>query len=269
MSKGRSNTFNKYFSKIFIINLKDKTQRLEKTTKQFHKNGIKYTRFEAVDGRCSNPKQCRSKKRELEKKYKVKINMKSIPAASLIIGTLLILKQMVKHKWKRVLICEDDIELSRNLIAKFDKGIKDVEKVAKDYDILYLGCGNKCGVRGLSIEQNSINKYLTTLSIVEGANYNWFVKYKNDIRFPCKDCEIISKYLTIPSSPYGGWAYVYSLKGAKKILKYINNAPWDAIDMIIPEAIDEGVIKSVAFDPPIIMHEAGAFRPDSDIDWDW
>lgn len=268
--KSKRNFLNSYLSKIFIINLKDKTERLKKTTKQFKKQGIKYSVFEAIDGRCSGKKECNAKKRSLEKEHHIKIKMDSIPAASLIIGTIKILREQVRNKWPRIMICEDDIELTRNVADSFKKGLNEIKGTKyENYDILYLGCGNKCGVKGISSKRTSVNKHLTSLSIVKGRGYNWFVRHKNDIRMPCDDCKIVTKSITIPSSPYGGWAYIYTLKAAKKLLKYINNAPYDAIDMIIPDAIEDGIIKPLAFDPPIIMHEEGAVRSDSTIDWEW
>ena len=169
--------FNDYFTKIFIINLRDKTARFEKTTKQFHKKGIKYTRFNAIDGRCKDL-ECKNKKKLLEKTHDVKIKMKSIPAASLTIGTIEILRQMIKNKWPRILICEDDIELNRNIISAFKRVLPELDKI--DYDALYLGCGNLCGSRGLSENKTSQNKYLTSLSIVEKGGFDFFVKHKNE-----------------------------------------------------------------------------------------
>ena len=66
--KGKNNEINSFFDRIFIINLKDKTSRFDKVTKQFHRHGVKYMQFEAVDGRCKS-RECSSKKKELEKKY--------------------------------------------------------------------------------------------------------------------------------------------------------------------------------------------------------
>jgi GR25 family glycosyltransferase involved in LPS biosynthesis len=260
---------NKYFDKIFIINLKDKTERFEKTTKQFLKKGIKYSRFDAIDGRCSNKKECRSKKKILEEKYNTKIKMKSIPAASLTMGTIEILKQQVKNKWKRILICEDDVELTRNIISRFSKSIPELEKI--DYDLLYLGCGNQCGFRGLSEQKTNTNKYLTSLSIIKDGGFDFYVRYKNDLRLPCeKDyCTKLSENFSLSPMPGGTWAYVYTLKGAKKLLKYVNKTASDHIDQLIIKAIASGKLKAIAYDPPLIMHEAGAFRPDSDIDWEW
>lgn len=263
---------NQYFNRIFIINLQDKTKRFEKVTRQFHKKGIKYTRFEAIDGRCSGKKECLDKKKSLEKKYNVKIKLDNIPASSLVIGAVEIFKQQVKNKWKRILICEDDVELLPSTLKNFDIGIKEVETLVPDYDILYLGCGNNCGTRGISDSKTSRNKYLTSLSIAY-SSCDWYVSHKNDLRTLCDDCEKLSKNLSYPYRPGGTWAYAVSLEGAKKILKLFTKngkiTVTDHIDQMIPDEIQSGNLKSVAFDPPIIMHEKGAIRPDTDIPWEW
>tara|TARA_Y100000389_G_scaffold204740_1_gene259323 strand:- start:1219 stop:1389 length:171 start_codon:yes stop_codon:yes gene_type:complete len=56
----------------------------------------------------------------------------------LTIGTILLLRAMVKNKWKHILICEDDILLSRGISNKFKKGIKEIG--GKNW-IYYLGAG--------------------------------------------------------------------------------------------------------------------------------
>lgn len=265
--EGESNSINDFFDKIFIINLHDKTERYNKVIKQFHKTGIKYERFNAVDGRCKDD-ECKTKKKQFEKKYNVKIRKKiNIPAASLVLGTIKILRDQVKNKWSRVLICEDDIEFTKQILNKFEKGIKDLPN---KWDVLYLGCGNSCGTKGISDTQTSSTKYKTSLSIVSDE-YDWYTNHKNDLRVPCENCTEVkdSKYLSYPSAPGGTWAYSYSLKGAKKMLKFIDNTIDDHIDQIVIKAVADEQITAVSFDPPIIMHEAGAFRPDSDIPWEW
>ena len=136
-SGDKSLFINRFFSKIFIINLKDKTKRFKKVSKQFIKKNVKYQRFNAVDGRA-DPKDYPKKKKELEKKYGVKIKRGiNPPTASLVIGTLEILKKQVKNKWKRILICEDDVILDRKIIKRFQEGVDELGD--EEWDLLYLG----------------------------------------------------------------------------------------------------------------------------------
>lgn len=261
---------NNYFDKIYIINLHDKIQRFKKVSKQFIKNNIKFTRFEAIDGRCKKYK-CAEKKRELQSTYNVKISKNVHPTtASLVIGTKEILKNAIKKKYKRILICEDDIVFSRNINTKFKTGIKELKQVMPDWDLLYLGSGNQSGINGISYKKTTYNKYKTCLYSLN-KDYDWYVHNKLDLRFPAEDCEdihVLSPHLSIPYRAGGGWCYAFSLKGMKKIYKYLKNIN-DHIDQIIPDLSQQGILKTVAFDEPIVFHEDGAFRSDSDIKWNW
>ena len=122
-------TVNKFFDKVFVISLFDKTQRWNKVVKQLKRKKIRAERFVAIDGRCKNQgiKGCRDKLRSFELTHDVKITKSKdmtlkelIPACSLTIGTILLLRAMVRNKWKRILIFEDDVELSR----KFQKRLR-------------------------------------------------------------------------------------------------------------------------------------------------
>ena len=266
-SGDKSLFINRFFSKIFIINLKDKTKRFKKVSNQFIKKGVKYQRFNAVDGRA-DPKDYPKKKKELEKKYGVKIKRGiNPPTASLVIGTLEILKKQVKNKWKRILICEDDVILDRKIIKRFHEGVDELGD--EEWDLLYLGCGNTCGVRGISDTKTRLNKYMTSLSIVNKDEYNWYVQNRLDLRGPVyKDIEY-SKNLSMPIIPGGTWGYGISLEGAKRILKLFGNNVKNHIDQLLGKEISKENLIAYSFDPPIIWHEDGAFRADSDIPWEW
>ena len=194
------NFFNKFFDKIFVISLYDATQRYEKVEKQFEARKIAIQRFIAIDGRCKNQgdKVCKDKLTTFEMIYNVKISNKKklplkelAPAASLTIGTILILREMVKQKWEHILICEDDVVLSRNLEEKFKQGIKELGN--KKWDLLYLGCGNKCGENGISFKKSIKNKNLSDLAKL--IDDEFYVSYKDDLRYPCEsdECEKLSE----------------------------------------------------------------------------
>ncbi len=231
---------------------------------------IKYEVFDAVDGR-SPVSEYAKKKKELEYTYDVKISRKlNPPAASLVIGTMEILKKIVKNKWKHVLIFEDDIIPVKNIHKKFEKGIEELEDIMPDWDVLYLGCGNQCGTRGVSYDQSYKTKHVTSMSIVDKDEYDWYVGNKNDLRAPCDDdyCVEISEHLSYAPIPGGTWAYAYSLKGAKKMLKYMNGVASDHIDQILMKGVVQGQLNVAAFDAPIFFHMGGIFRIDSEIPWE-
>lgn len=276
--KGDRNAMNKFFDRIFIMNLKDRPDRFEKVTKQFIKKGIKYTRYNAIDGRCKDcsSRQTSKKRKEMSEKYKMKIDSWLPPsAAAHILGTVELMKRQIRNKWKRILIFEDDMILVPGIMKKFENGIKDLPD---KWDMLYLGCGRECGHRGISKKKTKKNKYLTPLSIVKSKNYKWYVEHKDDLRMPCDEhrCESVirpdghpSKYLSYAFTPTGNWAYCFTLGGAKKFLKFLDGRVHEHTDQLLLQAKEEMNMTFVSFDKPIVMHEEGALRSDSDIDWDW
>ena len=279
-SPKKKSEFNKFFDKIFVINLFDKTKRWKKVSSQFKRRGITVERFIAIDGRCKSQgdKACAEKLKTFEMIYDVKIPANSkklngkiyplkelVPASSLTIGTILLLRAQVKNKWKHMLICEDDIELSRNVEKKFKQG---VSELPKSWDLLYLGCGNMCGNNGIDDEYSRKNKYESQLNEFMGEEV--YVQYKNDLRYLCDEkCKPITEHLSIAYNPGGTWCYAYSLKGARKMLKLLGKNAGEHIDQLIGEQTKKKKMKAIAFDPPIVMHEGGALRNDSDIPWEW
>jgi GR25 family glycosyltransferase involved in LPS biosynthesis len=271
MTKSK-NDLNNFFDKVFIISLYDQVKKFEKVENQFKNRGVKVQRFIAVDGRCKKEGKigCLDKLKSFEIMFDVTISNKKklklqelVPAASLTIGTILLLRKMVKEKWDRILICEDDIELVNGINAKFTEGIKEIGDYK--WDILYLGCGNKGGLNGISYEQTEDAKYLSELGIVYDEEF--YIGNKNDLRMPSDDSKPFSEHISIPEIPGGTWAYAYSLSGAKKILKLLDNDAGNHIDRLIEEHIES--LKTLAFDPPIIYHEKIIDRSQSSIPWEW
>ena len=280
----KKNILNKFFNQIYVINLDGKEDRYKKVDVQFKRRGIKIDRFEAIDGRCKTKKECLKKKKEFEKKYDVTISSRALkdgdinmPSNSVFIGTILILKEMIKKKWDNVLICEDDIVLGKSLSKKFEEGVKELKKSKPDWDVLYLGCGGLCGYRGMSLSKTKTNKFIADPYKYEWVDEKYYVANKDDLRSFCDEsnCKKLSKNLTNASNPGGGWCYAFSRKGAKKFLKNIEKKNKTKtvhrinhhMDQILPRQIRDGKIKAVAFDPPIVWHEEGAARPDTDIPW--
>ena len=153
-----SSVLNTYYDKIFIINLFDRREKFENVKKQFNNRGIRVERFVAIDGRCKKEtaRACIEKLKSFELSFDVTISndknlplRELVPASSLTIGTILLLRAMVRNNWKRMLICEDDIDLTRAFESRFSRGLEEIG--SRDYDILYLGCGGQCGVNGISL----------------------------------------------------------------------------------------------------------------------
>jgi len=275
---------NTFFDKVFVINLFDKTARWKKVSSQLKRRKIKAERFIAIDGRCKDqgPAGCVQKLKSLELTHNVKITKprgvpykEIVPASSLTIGTILLLRAMVKNKWKRMLILEDDVDLARNFEKRFRAGIKSLGK--KKWDLLYLGCGAECGHRDVSYDKTAKINKKSTISKVLGVTEPGeviYVKYKNDLRAPCEDtfCRTITPKISGAPIPGGTWAYGVTLAGAKKILKLMKTKSGveDAgihIDQVYKMYCETGELKCMAFDPPVVWHQEGYIRTDSDIPW--
>lgn len=269
----KKSELNKFYDKIFVISIYDNTNRWNKVNKQFKRRGVEVERFVAVDGRCKDQgnEGCLDKLRTFEMAYNVTIpqpkGMKLqelVPASSLTIGTILILRQMVKKKWKRVLICEDDIELGRNIENRFRVGVKELGKTR--WDLLYLGCGQKCGNKGLSWNKTKKNKR-SFLSDYVGEDY--YIDNPNDLRTMCEDdCTPFSEHLSWAQKPGGTWCYSISLSGARKLLKLFGNNAGHHIDQLLFKYTEAGKLRSLAFDPPIVMHEDISQGRNTDIPWE-
>ena len=264
--------FNRFFDKIFIINLKDATKRLKTVSKQYRKNGIKFDVYEGIDGRCKEVSECNKKQKSFEKTYGVKYGKRiknpkeRLPASSLTLAHKLIYTEMLEQGWDRILISEDDVWFHKDSEKRFKKAIEELPDDS-DWDMLYLGCGGECGIKGLSMTKTKKNKYLTDLA--PHYDYKWYVNVKEDLRSPCNDCEPYSKNLTIPSHVGGGWNIAVSRKGAQKLLKIIGDDVGQHCDKIYPKAIYNGKLKAYALDQPIVYHEGGAIREGTSIPWQW
>jgi len=271
------NILNKFFNKIYIISLADQTHKFERVAKQFESKGIDVDHFKAVDGRCKKEGDafCKEKLKKFKAMYDIKISNKKklklkelLPAASLTIGTILILREMVEKNWDHVLICEDDIDLVKDFEKKFKQGINEIGDY--NWDILYLGCGTACGYKGVSYDWSRKNKHLSELGQIYGDEF--YISNKNDLRLPCEECEEFSDHISVPKKAGGTWAYAYSLSGAKKVLKLLDDDAGNHIDQLLAKYMGKGArskIKVLAFDPPIAYHEYIINRSASSIPWSW
>jgi len=275
-SKGstKSNPVNKFFDKIFVINLYDNVKRWKEVIPQFKRLGVDVQRFVAVDGRCkASEAECIQKLKSFELAYDVEIPFKGkkarsvLPAASLAIGTVLLLRAMIRNNWKRILICEDDIHVVRGFMKKFEEILK--EQKGRRWDLLYLGCGQECGVHDISEKRDRHHRYVSTwVENGDSDDEDIYVHHRDDLRMPCGDmCEEVTEHLTKVYNAGGTWCYAYSLTGAKKVLKAIGDNIDDHIDQILMKLQYDGTVTALAADPPLVMHEDMRGSRKSDIPW--
>ena len=270
----KNSPVNQFFDKVFIINLYDNVKRWKEVVPQFKRLGIKVQRFVAVDGRCkATEAECIQKLQSFELAYDVDIPYKNkkassvLPAASLAIGTVLLLRAMVRNNWKRILICEDDIHVVRGFTKKFEELVKELR--GRRWDLLYLGCGQECGVHDISDKRDKHHPHVSTwVANGDSDDDDIYVHHRDDLRMPCGDmCVEVTEHLTRVYNAGGTWCYAYSLAGAKKVLKAIGDNIDDHIDQILMRLQYDSVVKALAADPPIVMHEDMRGSRNSDIPW--
>lgn len=272
--------FNKFFDNIYVISLYDKLQRWKKMKKQFSQRNIQINRLIATDGRCKdqNPEGCIAKLNTFSVIFGKNLNYVLKPkskltertaAISLSLTTMKIIQNAVKNKDPFTLICEDDIVLPRDFSGKFKNIISQLKTSNKmNWDTLYLGIGGFGGNNDMSLTKTKNTPYLSDIAKYEGEEY--YVKNKDDLRSYCYDkgwCKYITKNVVRSYRPGGTWCYAVSLKGAKKILKLFNDQDVIHIDQFYMNNVENNKIIAYACNPPIVMHEAGFARPDSDIPW--
>lgn len=140
---------NTIVDKVYVINLDKDKDRLERIDTQLRRYGIAYERFPAILGSTvgsSHPAFsgfCNS------------FCTDSMKGCAL--SHTSIWKEMVEKNYKAVLILEDDAILTDD----FDARLKAAwYQVPDDYDVLYLGCGLKCGDDDGALVPKLVNKVL-------------------------------------------------------------------------------------------------------------
>ena len=272
-SPPRKSPISTFFQKAFCISLLD-SKKWPKVERQFRRYGVRCERFIAVDGRCKTLSyaDCEAKAKSFELAYNVEISYTPddlrdlLPAASLTIGTILLLRAQVRNQWSSMLIFEDDVEFVKDINERFKRGIKAMANV--NWDVLYLGCGNRCGVR--DIREGRDRYHFNPSMGNQHYGTNVYTRDKRDLRSICseKDCTYLSEEISKAYTPKGTWAYGYSLKGAKKVLRLIDNNANEHIDHILATFSADRKIRAYAFDPIIVHHEYGT-GGQSSIPWDW
>jgi GR25 family glycosyltransferase involved in LPS biosynthesis len=130
---------NKYFDKIYCINLQNKKDRWERVEKLFNENLIEVERFEAINGLTISDEEFNN---ILNKYNPNRLTGESASLNGLIenknsLACLLSHIELIKtakiNNYKRILIFEDDITFSKD----FTESIKKISKI--DWSIVYLG----------------------------------------------------------------------------------------------------------------------------------
>lgn len=121
--------------RIYIINLKERSDRWSNCIKQLTKyNIINYERFDAIrpDLTKIDPIQYSKNNMKLSKNY-------IIGALGCKLSHLSIINDAKINNYSKILILEDDFLLCNNFIKKYNNIIKDINENNINYAMLYLG----------------------------------------------------------------------------------------------------------------------------------
>jgi GR25 family glycosyltransferase involved in LPS biosynthesis len=122
--------------KIYIINLKNRTDRWKLCLEQLQKYNItNYKRFNAIKPDLKKIKKIHYSKNNL----RIGGNKYIIGALGCKLSHLNIVQEAKKNGYKKILILEDDFLLTKDFIDKLQKVMKDIEDNKIHINMLYLG----------------------------------------------------------------------------------------------------------------------------------
>lgn len=116
-------SLNDCFDHIYCLTLTRRPERWKKVKQEFKKLNIEVERFPAIDGNSLS--EGKIKKYPIINKY----------AIGCMLSHYKIIEDAKKHKYKNILIFEDDVIFHKNFVEEFSNQIKKI----KNWKILYLG----------------------------------------------------------------------------------------------------------------------------------
>jgi len=124
------NPINNYFNKIYCVNLDRRQERWKEASDEFKKFSLDVERFSAVDG----------SKLDLSNIKMQVLKSDSLPGA---VGCSMSHRNIIidaKEKgYEKILILEDDVVFTDNLIERFEK---EINSLPEDWDLFYLSANN-------------------------------------------------------------------------------------------------------------------------------
>ena len=179
---------NKYFEKIFCINLDSRKDRWDESKQEFEKYNLKVERIPAISGKSMN----------LEFPDEIREG-----AVGCSLSQLFALKLAKQYELNNFLLLEDDIQFSSDLNDVFPEIIK---QVPSDWDMLYLGGQHFHGMNLEKINENVFKCEYTLAAHSVAFNKTVFDRFINKLIDVTKPCDVhyaeshkeINAYVIIP-----------------------------------------------------------------------
>lgn len=223
---------NKYFDKIYCLNLDRRGDRWENVKLYFEKNQIEVQRFSAVDGGIH------SKKDNIQNLSDRGI-IENLNALACLKSHLSIIKDAKLKEYEKILIFEDDVILCDDFLKK----IKLVEKL--DWKLLYLGASQ---FDWTDIQTNDFfyncKKTLGTFAYAINSSI-----YDELISLFEQDSKSVDNYLSIIQGKYPESSFVFfpnivisdvedsDIRESKNALDYSKRMRWNTKNFTTPSVI--------------------------------
>lgn len=127
--------------KIYLINLKRRSERLIRMQKIFDILGVEYSLLEATDGQKLEELPADLKNHHILDGYLDPITKRPMKNGE--IGCFLshyrIWQDVVKNKYQKVIVFEDDLRFSHDGLTRVREVLQDLEASGKEWDLIYFG----------------------------------------------------------------------------------------------------------------------------------
>lgn len=231
--------------KIYVISLDRTPERFSFVKKQFDEQGIECERFKAIDGyeldfqntetekflSAEEKKDFRNYSWENKPaKYNVVLHGRSLmqiivdktPLSLGEVGVACshreIWKELIKNKYDKVMVFEDDVVLDEDFRSNLREYISDLPD---DWDIAFLGVGRRNNKYGYFV---CVGEIFRDIDNVEGHPFVAKIQPTNLV--------------------YGLYGYIINRKGAKKLLDLTDTSDYPIDDMVFQQGgINTGKIK--------------------------
>lgn len=168
---------NKYFDKIYILNLKEEKDRMLNITNNLNKMNILFERFEALG------KEDLDVQTSFEKiKNDGSALIKTIGATGCLLSHRAIINDAIKNNYSNILIFEDDVLFDKNFLNK----INYIKLIPNNWTLLYLGASQHDWSK-VKIKNNHYNAIKTDGTFAYAIKKNAFkeiLNLSNDLKHP-------------------------------------------------------------------------------------
>jgi glycosyl transferase family 25 len=192
---------NNVIDNIYVINLKEASDRLEQMNRQIPILGKSFQVIEAINGKNLSKKEIQHYCTQFGQKF----------CTYGMIGCFLSHQKtwqtIVKNKDRYALIMEDDCQLIDTFKQDLENTLDELFDFDPEWDFLYLGYFGASDPK---------------------RNYNLIHSFSKMVLPNIKQSKIqpFTKHFFIPEAPIGFHCYIISNKGAKKLLHYLNKVSY-------------------------------------------